>query len=43
MFVNGKHEPEYVRVKIGLFGLTSVLIPVEFAVIDEERRTLTLK
>ena len=43
LFVNGKHEPEYVRVRIGLFGLRSVLIPVGFAVIDEERRTLTLK
>ena len=35
-------EPQYVRVRVGLFGLRSVLIPVCFVAIDEERRALTL-
>lgn len=43
LFVNENHEPEYVRVKMGLFGTKSVLIPVGFVEIDEESRTLTLK
>jgi hypothetical protein len=44
LFTNAYGEPEYVRVRMGLFGLRSVLIPIGFAVaIDEERRTLTLQ
>ncbi len=43
LFVNENHEPEYVRVKMGFFGTKSVLIPVGFVEINEERRTLTLK
>lgn len=43
LFVNEKHEPEYVRVKMGLFGTKLILIPVGFVEIDEERLTLTLK
>jgi len=35
-------EPQYVRVRVGFFGLRSVLIPVCFVTIDEERRALTL-
>jgi hypothetical protein len=40
---NGHGEPEYVRVRIGPFGLKSVLVPVTFVIGDEERRTLTLQ
>ena len=43
LFVNENHEPEYVRVKMGFLGTKSVLIPVGFVEINEERRTLTLK
>lgn len=43
VFVNGSGEPEYIRVKIGLFGLKSVLIPVESVAIDEDRKAITLE
>ncbi len=42
LFANGHGEPQYIRVRMGFFGLRSVLIPVCFVVVDEERRTLTL-
>ncbi|MCA1717272.1 MAG: hypothetical protein LC781_10720 [Actinobacteria bacterium] len=43
VFVNGYREPEYVRVRMGFFGLKSVLIPVGFVEIDEGRCSLVLK
>jgi hypothetical protein len=43
LFVNDGEEPEYIRVKMGLFGLKSVLIPVTFATIDKERRIFVLE
>ena len=43
VFVNRNREPEYVRVRIGLFGRKSVLIPVQFAEVDDERQTLFLR
>jgi hypothetical protein len=43
LFINEYREPEYVRVKMRLFGTKSVLIPVRFAEIDEDLRILTLK
>lgn len=43
LFLNAYHEPEYVKVRMGLFGLKTVLIPVTAAVIDGERRSLTLQ
>jgi hypothetical protein len=43
VFVNWSGEPEYVRVRIGLFGRKSALIPVQFAEVDDERQTLILK
>ena len=43
MFVNRDDEPQYVRVRVGLFGRRSVLIPVQFAEVDDERRILVLK
>ncbi len=43
LFTNAYGEPEYLRVRMGLFGLKSVLIPIGFVAIDEERRTLTLQ
>lgn len=43
LFANGSGEPEYVRVKVGLFGLKSALIPVQMVALDAERRTMTLQ
>ncbi len=43
VFVNGDDEPEYVRVKMGLFGLKSVLIPVVSVSVDKERKAITLE
>jgi hypothetical protein len=40
LFTNG--DPKYLRVKIGLFGRRSVLIPVRQIVLKRERRTVTL-
>jgi hypothetical protein len=43
LFLNGRGEPEYVRVKMGLFGIKTVLIPVQTVAADEERRALVLQ
>ena len=43
LFRNAYGEPEYVRVRMGPFGLKAVLIPVALVMVDEERRTLTLQ
>ncbi len=43
IFVNGNGEPEYIKVKMGLFGLKSVLIPVESVAIDQERKAIVLE
>jgi hypothetical protein len=42
-FVNGSGDPEYIRVKMGLFGFKTVLIPVQAIAADEEQRTLVLQ
>ncbi len=43
IFTDGRDELQYVRVRAGLFGSRSVLIPVCFVTVDEERRILTLQ
>ena len=43
LFVNGRGEPEYIRVRVGLFGLKSILLPVEGVAVQEERRALLLR
>ncbi len=43
LFANGGGEPEYVRVRMGLFGMRSALIPVQLVALDGERRTMTLQ
>ena len=43
LFVNLHDEPEYVRVKLGLFGLRTALIPVEIVTVDEGQRALVLR
>ena len=42
LFLNGSGEPEYIRVKMGLFGFKTVLIPVQTVAADEQRRALVL-
>ena len=42
LFANEYGEPQYIRVRMGFFGLRSILIPVCFVMVDEERRALTL-
>ena len=43
IFVNEDMEPQYVWVKVGLFGTKSILIPVVSVSVDEERQTITLQ
>ena len=43
LFVNAHQEPEYASVRIGFFEFRTVLIPVQFVAVDEERRTLVLQ
>jgi len=40
--VNWNEEPQYVRLQIGFFKQKSVLIPVRFAAVDDERQILVL-
>ena len=43
IFANANEDPEYIRVKMGLFGSKSVLIPVKLAAADTERRVIELR
>jgi hypothetical protein len=43
IFLNGDGEPEYIRVKMGLFAFKTVLIPVQVVAADEKRRALVLQ
>jgi hypothetical protein len=43
LFVNTSGEPEYISVQMGLFGLKSILLPVQNVAVDEQRRTLVLQ
>jgi len=43
IFLNGRGEPEYISVKMGLFRTKAVLIPVQTVAADEERRALVLQ
>lgn len=40
IFLNGRGEPEYIKVKMGLFSFKRVLLPVQSVAADEERRIL---
>ncbi|MBA2442012.1 MAG: hypothetical protein H0V53_06355 [Rubrobacter sp.] len=42
VFANASGGLEYVRVKTGLFGMKSFLLPVQDVTVDEERRILVL-
>jgi hypothetical protein len=43
VFANSDGEPEYIRLRIGPFGMKTVLIPVQFVETDEVRKTLVIK
>ena len=43
LLLNGRGEPEYVAVKIGLFGRKTALIPVESVSVDGGQQALTLQ
>ena len=43
VFVNWDGEPGYIRIRLGLFGMKSVLIPVQFVETDDENKALVLK
>jgi hypothetical protein len=43
VLANSDGEPVYIRVRIGLFGMKTVLIPVQFVETDEVRKTLVIK
>ncbi len=43
IFVNGDDQPEYIRVKMGVFAWKEVLLPVESVAVDEEHRAITLE
>ena len=42
LLVNAGRELEYIRVRVGLLGLKSVLIPVQSVWVDEKRRIILL-
>ena len=43
LFLNGSGGAEYAEVKVGLFGLKTVLIPVQTVTVDAELRCLVLE
>lgn len=43
VFVNWDGEPGYIRIRLGLFGMKSVPIPVQFVETDDKNKALVLK
>jgi hypothetical protein len=43
LFLNGSGGAEYAEVKVGLFGMKTILIPVQTVTVDAERRFLVLE
>jgi len=43
LFLNGSGGPEYAEVKVGLFGMKTILIPLQTVSVDTERRFLVLE
>jgi hypothetical protein len=43
LFLNGSGGPEYAELKVGLFGMKTVLIPLQTVSVDAERRSLMLE
>ena len=43
LYLNGSGGAEYAEVKVGLFGMKTILIPVQTVSVDAERRFLVLE
>jgi hypothetical protein len=43
LFLNGSGGAEYAEVKVGPFGMKTILIPVQIVSVDAERRFLVLE
>ena len=43
LFLNESGGAEYAEVKVGLFGMKTILIPVQIVSVDAERRFLVLE
>ena len=43
LFLNESGGPEYAEIKVGLFGLRTILIPVQTVTVDDELRFLVLE
>jgi PRC-barrel domain len=43
LFLNESGGPEYAEVKVGLFGMKTVLIPLQTVTVDAELRFLVLE
>jgi len=43
LFLNGSGGAEYAEVKVGLFRMKTILIPVQTVSVDAERRFLVLE
>ncbi len=43
LYLNESGGPEYAEIKVGLFGLRTILIPVQTVAVDDELRFLVLE
>ncbi len=43
LYLNESGGPEYAEIKVGLFGLRTILIPVQTVTVDAELRFLVLE
>jgi hypothetical protein len=43
LFLNGSGGAEYAELKVGLFGMKTVLIPLQTVSVEAERRSLVLE
>ena len=43
LFLNESGGAEYAEIKVGLFGVRTILIPVQTVSVDDERRVLVLE
>ena len=43
LYLNESGGPEYAEVRVGLFGMKTVLIPVQTVTVDDELRFLVLE
>jgi hypothetical protein len=43
LFLNESGGPEYAEIRMGLFGLKRILLPIQSVIADTERRSLVLQ